>query len=136
MDASHIRLICYLRRSEKPIISFIASLITGILSGWGIGGGTLLIVFITVIQGISHSDARGINLIYFLPTSAAALYSHIKNRLIDKKAFMFAAVCGIASALITSAFSAKINSDVLKFMFGIFLIYIGIREFFRKDNSK
>ena len=135
MDAQDICLICYLRRSEKLIISFIASLLTGVLSGWGIGGGTLLIVFMTVIQGLSHSDARGINLIYFLPTSSAALYSHIKNKLIEKKAFIFAGSCGVLSALITSTFASRINSDVLKFMFGIFLIYIGIREFFRKDNS-
>ncbi|MBQ8830697.1 MAG: sulfite exporter TauE/SafE family protein [Oscillospiraceae bacterium] len=135
MDAPDICIIRDLRRSEKPIISFIASLITGILSGWGIGGGTLLIVFMTAIQGLSHSDARGVNLIYFLPTSSAALYSHIKNRLIDKKAFIIAGICGILSALITSAFSSHINSKVLKVMFGIFLIYIGVREFLRKDNN-
>ena len=88
----------------------------------------------TVIQGLSHSTARGINLIYFLPTSAAALYSHIKNKLIDKKAFIYSAVCGIITALLTAFFASKITSEVLKFMFGIFLIYIGIREFFQKDK--
>ena len=134
MDASYFRCFCHLRRSEKFILSFIASLVTGILSGWGIGGGTLLIVFMTVIQGLSHSAARGTNLIYFLPTSSAALYSHIKNKLIDKKAFIYSAGCGVITALITAAFASKINSEVLKFMFGIFLIYIGVREFFRKDN--
>ena len=134
MDATNLRYFCYLRRSEKPILSFIASIATGILSGWGIGGGTLLIVFMTIIQGLTHSDARSINLIYFLPTSAAALYSHIKNRLIDKKAFIYAGLCGVLSAVAAAVFSSKIDTEVLKFMFGIFLIYIGIREFFRKDN--
>lgn len=135
MDAPHLCSICYLRRSEEPIISFIAALLTGILSGWGIGGGTLLIVFMTVIQGLSQSDARGINLIYFLPTSAGALYSHIKNKLIDKKAFLTAAICGVISALITSYFSSLIDSKLLKIMFGIFLIFIGIRELFRKEKD-
>ena len=124
MDATNLRYFCYLRRSEKPILSFIASIATGILSGWGIGGGTLLIVFMTIIQGLTHSDARIINLIYFLPTSAAALYSHIKNRLIDKKAFIYAGLCGVFSAVAAAVFSSKIDTEVLKFMFGIFLIYI------------
>ena len=132
MDAAHFCAICHLRRSEELIISFIAALLTGILSGWGIGGGSLLIVFMTAIQGLAQRDARNINLIYFLPTSLGALYSHIKNKLIEKKVFVAAAVCGTVSAFITAYLSASLSSDVIKILFGIFLIFIGIRELFKK----
>ena len=135
MDAPHFCRIRCLRRSEKFIISFIAAAITGIRSGWGIGGGTLLIVFMTVIQGISQNEARGINLIYFLPTSSGALYSHIKNKLIDKRAFIFTSLTGTAAAIISAFLSKDFDPVILKKVFGFFLIFVGIREFFKKDKN-
>ena len=132
MDTENFRAVCYIRRSEEFIISFIAAAITGILSAWGIGGGTLLIVFMTVIQGLSHTEAGGINLLYFIPTSSAALYSHIKNGFIDKKAFIFAVIPGVITAVSLSYFSKMIDPSIIKKLFGFFLIAIGIREFFKK----
>ncbi len=133
MDKKNLCVICCIRRSEELIISFIAAAVTGILSAWGIGGGTLLIVFMTVIQGLAASEARGINLLYFLPTSSAALYSHIKNGFIHKKATVFAVVPGLLTAAAVSFFSKSIAPELIKKLFGAFLIFIGIREFFRKS---
>ena len=133
MDKKNLCAICCIRRSEELIISFIAAAVTGIISAWGIGGGTLLIVFMTVIQGLSASKARGINLLYFLPTSSAALYSHIKNGFIHKKAAIFAVIPGLATAVAVSYFSKNIAPELIRKLFGVFLIFIGIREFFRKS---
>lgn len=132
MDSPYIRRICNLRRSEESIISFIASAFFGILSGWGVGGGTLLIVFMTAIQGLSDTEARGINLFYFLPTSLGALYSHIKEKLIHKTAFISSASAGVIFAVLTALLSNRLSPELLKKLFGIFLLFIGIRELFKK----
>src|SRR5699024_5387810 len=64
-------------------------LATGILSGFGIGGGSLLMLWLTCVMGVSQRDAAGMNLLYFLACAPPALISHWKNQLIDKKAALF-----------------------------------------------
>ena len=75
-----------------------AGLVCGVLSGFGIGGGSLLMVWMTAVCAVGQKTAQGINLLYFLPTAAAALIFHAKNRLIDWRAVLPAAAAGCATA--------------------------------------
>ena len=63
-------------------ISLLAGAVTGVLSGFGIGGGTLLLIYMTAFAGVPQNLAQGVNLLYFLPTAATALPAHIKNCLL------------------------------------------------------
>ena len=63
------------------LIPLLAGFGTGILSAWGVGGGTLLLLIMTLFLGVDQQAAQGINLLYFLPTAALALVSHGKNGL-------------------------------------------------------
>ena len=58
----------------------------GVLSAWGIGGGTLLLLVMTLVFGVDQTAAQGINLLYFLPTAAMGLIWHRQNGLLDKAA--------------------------------------------------
>ena len=60
-------------------IAGLAGLVCGILSGFGIGGGSLLMVWMTAVAALDQKTAQGINLLYFLPTSIGALIFHIKQ---------------------------------------------------------
>ena len=68
------------------VIAVAAGLLTGILSGFGIGGGSLLLLYLTLFAGVDQYQAGGINLLYFIACAPAALYSHIKNGLVQKDA--------------------------------------------------
>jgi len=118
----------------RYLISFLAAAATGILSGWGVGGGTLLVIFMTTFQNVAQHSAQGINLLYFIPSSAAALYSHIKNGMIEKAAAVPAAVCGSLAAAAAAFFAASVDTFVLKKIFSIFLLVIGTSELFRKRS--
>ena len=59
---------------------------TGILSAWGVGGGTLLLLVMTLFLGVDPAAARGINLLYFLPTAGVGLLFHRKSGLLDRAA--------------------------------------------------
>lgn len=116
------------------VVSIIAGLATGILSGWGIGGGSLLIIYMTVFSGFTQQAAQGINLLYFLPTSLTALYSHLKNKLIEK-ALAWPAICaGTVTTLATSLLVTSIDTHLMKKIFGGFVIVIGLTEVFRKKK--
>ena len=77
---------------------------TGILSAWGVGGGTLLLLIMTLFLGVDPSTARAINLLYFLPTAGISLLFHSKNDLLDRKALRHAIPPGIVTAAAVGSF--------------------------------
>ena len=70
---------------------------TGILSAWGVGGGTLLLLVMTLFLGVDQRTAQGINLLYFLPTAGAGLLFHRKAGMLDKQALRQAIPWGVAT---------------------------------------
>jgi uncharacterized membrane protein YfcA len=108
----------------------IAGALTGVLSAWGIGGGSLLMVYMTGFAGFQQAGAQGINLLYFLPASAGGLISHIKNGLVDRKTAVCAICAGLVSAALAALLANIIQADALRRLFGVFLLYIGFRELF------
>jgi uncharacterized membrane protein YfcA len=114
------------------IVSALAGLITGIISAWGIGGGSLLVVYMTSFASVAQQAAQGINLMYFLPTSLSALWSHMKNKLVETKLAVYAAAAGVLTAIGASFLATGIDTSVMKKIFGVFIIMIGFSEVFRK----
>lgn len=76
------------------VIALLAGGATGILSAFGIGGGSLLLIYLTSFAALDQHQAQGINLLYFLPAAAAALPAHHKNGLLEKKAILPAIFAG------------------------------------------
>lgn len=116
--------------------SLAASLLCGIISGFGIGGGSLLMVWMTAAAGLDQRMAQGINLLYFIPTSLGALYFHIKNKMICWPIVIPAVICGSITAVFSAWIANSIDVMLLRKLFGIFLCFIGIKEIFTKSASK
>lgn len=115
------------------LVPFLAGTATGILSAFGIGGGSLLLIYLTAFAGVPQHQAQGINLLYFLPAAAAALPSHRKNGLLDKQTILPAVIAGLAAAALTAWVSNGLDTHLLQKLFGLFLLCIGLRELFRKE---
>lgn len=114
------------------ILSVLAGFLSGIISGFGIGGGTVLMVYLTAVLSLPQRTAQGINLLYFLPTAAAALLIHQKNSYLEKKAILPAALAGCISAAVFSFIAMYLDTGLLKKLFGGFLIITGLTELFKK----
>ena len=117
------------------LLPFLAGTITGVLSAFGIGGGSLLLIYLTAFVGMTQHQAQGINLLYFLPAAAAALPAHKKNDLLEKKVIFPAVLAGLLAAGCTALLANRLETDLLRKLFGVFLLYIGLRELFRKDKK-
>ena len=117
------------------MISALAGLVTGVLSGFGIGGGTLLLIYMTAFAGVPQNVAQGVNLLYFLPTAATALPAHIKNGYIDKHAAVPAIVAGLLGTALAAWIATALDVELLHRFFGGFLIVIGLRELFGKSET-
>jgi len=110
--------------------------VTGVLSGFGVGGGSLLLIYMTSLAGLEQTLAQGINLLYFLPTAGAALPSHFKNGYIDKKAALPAILAGLAGTGLAAWVATSLETELLRKCFGVFLLYIGLRELLRKTPKE
>ncbi|MBR2131132.1 MAG: sulfite exporter TauE/SafE family protein [Oscillospiraceae bacterium] len=121
------------------LLPFLLSVGTGVLSGWGVGGGTLLLICMTLLLGVEHRQAQAINLIVFLPTAALSLFFHRKNGLLDKKVWIQAAIPGTAAALVCALAALTLDVSILRKPFGIFLLYSGCTMLYsipRKNKNR
>ncbi len=109
---------------------------TGILSGFGVGGGTLLLLWLTLIQGMDQFRAGGINLLYFVSCALPALWSHFRHGLVEKKAALWCVAAGVPACILASLWAAHLDVTVLRRCFGAFLLVVGARELFSKPRSK
>ena len=112
----------------------IAALVTGFLASLGVGGGMILILYMTVWGGYSQLHAQGVNLIFFLPIAMLSVIIHRKNGLIEMKELVPAMITGAVSAVIGSLAAEYIGSELIGKFFAVFIIALGIRELFRKNK--
>lgn len=118
------------------MLSVLAGLICGVLSGFGIGGGSLLMVWMTAVMSVEQKDAQTINLLYFLPTAAAALIFHFKNKQICKRAIVPTVLCGCAAAAGGAFLATAVDPGLLRKLFGGFLLLVGFSEIRKKPPKK
>ena len=119
----------------SPLFSAIVGLLCGVISGFGIGGGSILMVWMTAVIGIEQKTAQGINLLYFLPTAIAALFFHIRKKCVCWRAVIPAVLFGCISAALFSFLATKIDVTLLREFFGGFLLVIGTMELMKKTEK-
>lgn len=119
----------------SPLFSVIIGILCGIISGFGIGGGSILMIWMTAIAGLEQTAAQSINLLYFLPTAAAALFFHIRKNCICWQAVIPAVIFGSISAAVFAFLATKIDVSLLRKLFGGFLLVIGTMELFKKTGK-
>lgn len=110
----------------------VAGALTGVLSAFGVGGGSLLLVYMTAFAGIPQDLAQGINLLYFLPTAGAALPSHLRDGNIEKAALLPAIAAGLAGTALAAWAATGLDVELLRKCFGAFLLAVGLRELLRR----
>ena len=115
--------------------ALLAGAACGVLSAFGVGGGSLLLIYMTSFAGLSQTAAQGINLLYFLPTAGAALPTHFRNGYVEKAALAPAILAGLAGTALAAWAATSLDAQVLRRCFGVFLLLIGLRELLRRDEG-
>ena len=121
---------------KEWLLPFFLGAATGVLSAWGVGGGTLLLLCMTLLLGVGQVEAQGINLLYFLPTAGVSLWFHRKNGYLDTDVLKAAAPLGTACALAAALLSTSIDITVFRKPFGLFLLYAGVSMLLRRREKR
>lgn len=116
-------------------VQLIVGTVLGFLSGLGIGGGSLLILWLTMVLQMDALTARSINLLFFLPSALVACGLRIKQRTLQIRPLLPAIAAGCASAGLFSWVSTILEVEILKKLFGLVLLAAGARELCYRDRN-
>jgi len=112
------------------LIDFIAGIFVSVLAGLGVGGGGLLVIYLTIVKNVPQIESQGINLLFFVIAGAASLIIHIRKRKLDAKNLIIMIISGSVGAVLGSIAANFMDGGFVKKIFGGFLIISGIIELF------
>ena len=122
---------------ESTPVVLVVGCAFGFLAGLGIGGGSLLLLWLTVVLGMEQTTAQGVNLLFFLPAAAVSILFRWKKGAVDLKKISPAIIAGCLGALLFSWLGTNLNIDLMGKLFGGLLIITGLRElFYRPRNAR
>lgn len=107
---------------------WIAAFLSGALGAMGLGGGSLLLLWLTLGMGLDQLTAQGVNLLFFLPTGLLAVALHSKSRLIRWKVALPAICAGLPGAMAGVWAAGLLPQEWLRRIFGGLVLLLGIRE--------
>jgi len=108
------------------LLPFLCGLGAGIISVWGVGGGTLLLLVMTLFLGVEQRAAQGINLLFFLPTALSALICHARQGYLDKPTLKAAIPFAVLAALLGAWIATAVDVELLRKPFGVYLLLSGL----------
>jgi hypothetical protein len=112
------------------IVSHFAGFLAGVTASMGLGGGFILIIYLSFFKDITQSAAGGINLLFFLPIAFVSGFIHFKNGLVEKSILPLICIAGIGGAAAGVFLTGFLNEGILRKLFAGLLVIVGLRELF------
>jgi len=115
------------------ITQFILIAIVGIAAGFvggsmGVGGGIIIIPALLFFVGFSQKEAQGTSLaVLSFPVALMAAYNYYKEGYVNVKFAGIMIVAFVVGSYFGSKLALSLPSDVLKKIFAVLLIAVGIK---------
>ena len=106
----------------------ITGVVAGVFSGMGLGGGSILMLYLVLFLQTEHLKAAGINLMFFISAAAVSMFFHIKEKRIDIKSAVLPVLFGVCGAVAGSFLAHRLDTQYIRIGFGLLLLYIAIKE--------
>lgn len=127
---------CRCSEDSAVMIQALVGFLSGIIASMGLGGGFVLLIWLTLFEDVAQRSAQGINLLFFLPIALVSVIMHLRAGLIDKKLVLSLIPGGIVGAILGTIGSQVVGNDMLRKLYALFLLAFGLRELFRKSPEK
>ncbi|MBO5090634.1 MAG: sulfite exporter TauE/SafE family protein [Clostridia bacterium] len=117
------------------ITALLAGLFSGIIGGMGMGGGAVLIIYLSLFTDTPQLKSQGINLLFFIPIGLTALIIYAFKKQIKWKTVLPLSLYGVIGTFLGIMLTKYISNDWLSKIFGVFLILMALKEFFTKKTK-
>ena len=114
------------------MVEILVGAVLGFLSGLGVGGGSLLLLWLTLVMGVDQPTARVMNLQFFLPCALIATVFRWKQSKPDWKLTLPALGAALPGALLGNFLGPTLDMALLKKALGVLFLLTGIRELRQK----
>ncbi|MBQ7125339.1 MAG: TSUP family transporter [Clostridia bacterium] len=114
------------------LLDITLSFFISLLAGMGVGGGGLLVIYLSLARQMPQLEAQGINLLFFISASLSALIINLKKRQINLSSLLIFSLTGSIFAIIGAIIASYVDASLLKRIFGGLLIISGITAFIKK----
>lgn len=109
-------------------VSMAVGAVLGFLAGLGVGGGSLLMLWLTLVCGMEPTQARCVNLLFFLPCAVISSLFRLRQGALPLKKLGSAIALGCVAAAVGSFLCANLDTSLLRKLFGALLLVTGVRE--------
>lgn len=118
------------------MILAVVGLLSGICASLGIGGGFVLLLYLTAIAGMPQMEAQLLNLLFFLPIAVLSLIFHIRHGLIDFQAVRPSVIGGLAGVFVGVFIASSLTNEWLSKLFAVFILFVGVKELLAKTKKE
>jgi len=109
------------------LIIFLVSIVAGFIGAmFGLGGGVLIIPFLTLVEGVPVPLAVGASIVSVVATSSASAATYVQDHLTNLRLGMFLEIGTVAGAITGAFVSVFLPASYLFILFGIILLYATI----------
>ena len=117
------------------LVPLLIAILLGFLAGMGVGGGSLLLLWLTQVVGMPQSQARILNLLFFLPAAITATLFRVRKQLIPPGVILAALLTGCTAAAVFTLLARFLDIALMKKLLGGLLILVGLREIFYRPRK-
>ena len=117
------------------LVPLLIAILLGFLAGMGVGGGSLLLLWLTQVVGMPQSQARILNLLFFLPAAITATLFRVRKQLIPPGVILPALLTGCTAAAVFTLLARFLDIALMKKLLGGLLILVGLREIFYRPRK-
>ena len=118
------------------MLIYLIGFFMGILSGLAMGGGTLLVPALVILMNIPQHTAQGICLAAFIPTALVAVITRLKQKNVKLKLTLYLSIGALLGAFLGATLANHVDAPLLRKIFGVFLVLMGVYEFFSKPRQE
>ena len=108
----------------------LSGLLSGLTAAMGLGGGAVLIIYLTLFAGVDRITAGGINLLFFIPISLLAVIIYAVRKEIKWKTVIPISLFGLLGAILGMWLIDFLETEWISKIFGGILIIMGLKETF------
>jgi uncharacterized membrane protein YfcA len=109
------------------LVILLVSIVAGFVGAlFGLGGGVLIIPFLTLVEGVPVPLAVGASVVSVVATSSASAATYVQDRLTNLRLGMFLEIGTVAGAITGAFVAVYLSASALFILFGLILLYATI----------